>query len=135
MKLAELEAGQQLGRFALDVRPEFVARYVAATADGSVARPFAEGQPVPPMAVIATGLGKLIDELQLTGGTIHAGQEVEFFRPVLGGERIYAEAELTATSVRRDSRFATILTRFQDSAGKRVASALSTIVVPVEQTP
>jgi len=133
LKLAQLEAGQQLGRYALDIRPEFAARYAAATADGSASQPFAEGRPVSPMAVIATGLSKLIDELELTGGTIHAGQEVEFLRPVLGGERIYAEAELTGTSVRRDSRFATILTRFSDSAGKPVASAVSTIVVPAEE--
>ena len=133
MNLAELEAGQQLGRFALDIRPEFVARYAAATADASASRSLAEGHPAPPMAVIATGLGKLIDALKLTGGTIHAGQEMEFLRPVLNGERIYAEAQLTGTSVRRDSRFATILTRFSDSAGKPVANAVSTIVVPVEE--
>ena len=134
MKLAELEAGQQLGRFALDIRPEFVARYVDATADASAPSPHSEGRPVPPMAIIATGLGKVIDALKLTGGTIHAGQEVEFLRPVVCGERVYAEAELTAVSVRRGSRFASIVTRFFDSANKSVASALSTIVVPVEET-
>ena len=133
MKLADLEAGQRLGRYALDIRPEFVARYVAATADRSASEPFAEGRPVPSMAIVARGLGNLIDALELKGGTIHAGQEVEFLRPVLGGERIYAEAELTGMSVRRDSRFATILTRFSDSAGKPVASALSTIVVPAQE--
>ena len=135
MRLAQLEAGQQLGRYALDIRPEFVARYAEATADGAASRPFPEGRPVPPMAIIATGLGKLIDELKLTGGTIHAGQDVEFLRPVLSGERIYAEAELTGVSIRRGSRFASILTRFVDSENKPVASALSTIVVPVEENP
>lgn len=131
MKLSELENGQVLGRWALDIRPEFVSRYAAATADGVPSRFRENGVPVPPMAVIATGLGKLIEELQLTGGTIHAGQEVEFLRPILTGEMIYAEGELTSNSIRRDSFFATILTRFSDSAGKPVANALSTIVVPV----
>ncbi|MBM3956918.1 MAG: MaoC family dehydratase, partial [Gemmatimonadetes bacterium] len=95
-------------------------------------RTFREGRPVPPMAVIASGLGKVIDALGLTGGTVHAAQEVEFLRPVLSGERVYAEAELTGSSVRRGALFATILTRFVDSAGRPVANALSSIVVPVE---
>jgi len=133
LNLAQLEAGQQLGRYALDIRPEFVARYAEATADDTASQPFSEGRPIPPMAIIAIGLGKLIDELKLTGGTIHSAQEVEFLRPVLSGERIYAEAELTGISVRRGSRFASILTRFVDSRNKPVASALSTIVVPVEE--
>ncbi len=132
LSLAEMEAGDRLGRFALDMLPEFIGRYASATADATASRPFTEGDPVPGMAVVATGLGKLIDVLGLTGGTIHAAQEVEFQRPVLVGERIYAEAELTGTSVRRDSRFATILTRFSDSSGKAVGNSLSTIVVPAD---
>ena len=84
---------------------------------------------VPPMAVVAAGLGKLIDELGLAAGTIHGSQGARFERPIVAGEKLSATAVLRGNSVRRGARFATLDTTFTDADGEVVATATSMVIV------
>ena len=119
--------GATFGPYQITISREEAGRYAAAV--GGTGSP-SYGDAVPPLALVAAGLSRLIDSLGLAGGTVHAGQEAEFVRPVAVGESVTATAELRASSVRRDSRFATVETVFTDRSGNVVASSSSTIIVP-----
>ena len=95
------------------------------------------GGELPPAAVVAEGLTRLIEELDLfgeqilkAGGVVHTSQEAEFMAPVRVGETITASARLAGNSVRRGSRFVSVFTEFRNSSNAIVATASSTIVVP-----
>ena len=93
---------------------------------------------MPPSAVVAEGLARLISELDLfgdeilaAGGVVHTSQEAEFLAPVTPGEAITATAKLAGNSVRRGSRFVSVFTEFRNGSNTIVATASSTIMVPV----
>lgn len=93
---------------------------------------------LPPSAVVAEGLARLIDELDLfgeevlsAGGVVHTSQEAEFFALVMPGEKITASAKLAGNALRRGTRFVSVSTEFRNSANELVATASSTIVVPL----
>ena len=125
--LGALQPGQRFGPYDVTLPQADGAKYAAAV--GGEGSPDYGGA-VPPLAIIAAGLSMIISDLGMGAGTVHAGQEVEFRRPVMPGERITAHAELKANSVRRDARFATVATEFRDAAGHVVATASSTVIVP-----
>ena len=81
------------------------------------------------MMLIAAGLSRVIEALELGGGTVHASQEVSFVRPVAPGEQVVARTTLRGNSVRRGSRFATVATEFL-CGGEQVASSVSMVIVP-----
>jgi acyl dehydratase len=126
-KLASLETGQKFGPYEIMLSHEDAARYAAAV--GGADSP-GYGGALPPLAVIAAGLSRLIADLGLGAGAVHAGQEVEFWRSVRPGEKLTAVAELRGNSLRRDARFATVATEFKDEGGEVVATASSTVIVP-----
>ncbi len=126
--LRDLSPGQKFGPYDISLSREDGAAYAAAV--GDVSSPSYSGA-LPPLAMVATGLSRLINDLGLGAGTVHAGQEVEFIRPVSPGERLTAHAELKSNSVRRDARFATVATEFRDAGGAVVAISSSTVIVPV----
>ena len=127
LSLKELSPGHRFGPYEITFSKEEARLYAAAVGGGE---PHDYGGAMPPMAVVAAGLSKLISDLGLGAGTVHAGQEVQFRRAVHAGERISAHAELVSNSVRRDARFATVATEFKDAAGLTVATASSTVIVP-----
>ena len=128
MNIADLEPGHRLARETFSISTEQAAAYASAVGDES--QPASSPDAVPPMAVIAAGLSRVIKALSLGAGTVHAGQQVEFDRPVLVGEQIEFETLLSTNRVRGKARFATVETDFFDSDGQRVARSVSTVIVP-----
>jgi acyl dehydratase len=126
LNLAQLETGHKLGPYDVGLSVEESIMYAEAV--GRECLPAAADQ-VPPMAVVAAGLGKLIDELELAGGTIHGSQGARFERPIVAGEKLSATAVLRGNSVRRGARFATLDTTFTDADGEVVATATSMVIV------
>ena len=120
-------AGQVFGPYEVAIDPNRAEAYASAVG-GSESPRYEDG--LPPVALVAAGLTKLIDELGLAGGTVHLSQEAEFFRKVRAGEPISAKAELKANSVRRGSRFATLFVEYRDTDGRLVATSSSTVMVP-----
>ena len=68
---------------------------------------------VPPMAVVAAGLCKLIDELGLAGGTVHGSQGARFERGYRRRREVVGNRGFGGNSVRRGARFATLDTTLQ----------------------
>jgi acyl dehydratase len=125
--LGEFESGRQLAPYSIQISQAEAEAYASAVGDTS---PLAgSGNAVPPMALIAAGVSKMIESLGLGGGTVHASQEVEFVRSVAPGEIIEARTTLTANTVRRGSRFATVETEFYDAGNDRVARSVSMVIV------
>lgn len=96
------------------------------------------GGTLPPSAVVAEGLARLIEDLDLfgeevlnAGGVVHTSQEAEFFAPVQPGEKITATAKLAGNALRRGTRFLSVFTEFRNASNEVVATASSTIVVPL----
>ena len=126
LNLAQLDIGHTLGPYDVGLSAEESVKYAAAV--GRECPPDAVDW-VPPMAVVAAGLGKLIDELGLAGGTIHGSQGARFNRPIAAGEKLSATAVLRGNSVRRGNRFATLDTTITGADGEIVATASSMVIV------
>jgi acyl dehydratase len=124
--LADYQSGHVFDDHSFEITVSEAKAYANAVGDSS---PPASGNQVPPMLLIAAGLSRVIEALELGGGTIHASQEVNFVRPVSPGENIVARTTLRGNSVRRGSRFATVETEFL-SGGRQVASSVSMVIVP-----
>lgn len=88
--------------------------------------------------MIAEGLASLISELDLfgteilsAGGVVHTSQDAEFFAPVMPGEKVTATAKLAGNTLRRGTRFVSVFTEFRNESNELVATASSTIIVPI----
>lgn len=132
--ISTASVGTQLGPYEFAFDAERAAKYCAAV---GVDESPAYGGALPPAAIVAEGLSRLIDELDLfeehilkAGGVVHTSQEAEFVLAVMPGEKITARARLAGNSVRRGSRFVSVFTEFRNAANAIVATASSTIVVP-----
>jgi hypothetical protein len=133
--ISTANVGTILGPYEFVFGAERAKKYIAAV--GGDESPEYDGI-LPPAAIVAEGLSRLIDELDLfgkqilqAGGVVHTSQEAEFLSPIKPGESITASARLAGNSVRRGSRFVSVFTEFRNAANAIVATASSTIVVPV----
>ena len=108
--------------------PGTVSAYIEAVADGS---PLAASGFVPPMALAALSVRGVVNDLEIPGGTLHLGQEVEFADPVRIGETIACSAELAQNSLRGGSRILVVRLSVAARDGRTVMTGKSTIAVPV----
>ena len=128
---ADLTTGQEISNRTCVLDSMTVSRYVDAVGDES-ALPLAVdgGELVPPMAVAALTLRGILADLAIPGGTVHAGQELEFKRSVKVGETVACRARLAQNSVRGEWRFMVIVFEAFDGGGEEVMEGKSTIIVP-----
>ena len=96
------------------------------------------GGALPPSAVIAEGLARLISELDLfgeeilgAGGVVHTSQEAQFLAPVMPGDQLTVTAKIAGNTLRRGLRFLSVSSEIQNDSGTPVATASSTIMVPL----
>ena len=129
---AELTPGQEISSRTVVLDAATVSRYVEAVEDSS-AGPASEigSGPTPPMAIAALTLRGVLTDLAIPGGTVHAGQELEFKAVVRVGETLACRATLAQNSVRGDWRFMVVRVQAKDSTGRVVMEGKSTIMVPV----
>lgn len=73
--ITDLPKGHEFDIGAVDVSPDGVERYLAAVEDANTL--YAEHRLAPPLAVAALALARLLDVIELPGGTLHTGQEIE----------------------------------------------------------
>ena len=101
---AALVAGQLVSNKTILLDEEKVLQYVHAVSDSSALQN--DGNKiVPAMAVAALSLGGVINDLQIPGGTLHSGQELEFLGAVAVGETLDCKATLAQNSTRGKWRF------------------------------
>ena len=130
MDYATLETGQLISERTVLLDADTVAAYVDAVGDTS--RPWAQHGEVPPMAVAALGLSRVIDDLSIPGGTVHAGQELQFGGVVAVGETLWCRATVAQNNVRGGARFVAVALAVHDGRGREVMTGRSTLVVPTE---
>ena len=127
--LSDLPKGHRFPalRFVLD--DEDVARYLDAVQDSSAV--YRDRGLAPPLAVAAHALGRLLDEVELAGGTLHTVQELETSAAVPIG----TELTLAGRVAQRSERAGLIVSvlQFEITLPKADAPALSgrtTVMVP-----
>ena len=128
----ELESGQEISRHSHQLDQALVADYVAAVQDESGSLSDNRGdRVVPPMAVATLSVRAVVQDLRIPGGTLHAGQELQFLKPVAVGQTLESVATLAQNSVRGDWRFLVIDCRVTDDGMAEVMTGKSTIMIPV----
>jgi acyl dehydratase len=124
---SQLSLGQTVSSQTFLLDAETVSRYVRAVEDSS---PIATSEYVPPMAVAALSVRGVVNDLQIPGGTLHLGQEVEFFEAIRVGESINCSAELAQNSLRGGSRILVVGLSVTTGDGEAVMSGKATVAVP-----
>ncbi len=82
------------------------------------------------MCVAAMSLRGVIDDLRIPGGTVHAGQELQFLAEVEIGSELTCNAVLVQNSVRGEWRFLVVELETSDAATRSVLTGKSTIMLP-----
>lgn len=127
---SQLVPGQEISKRTLEMTAESVSRYVEAVGDSN--RLYENGRELAPaMAVAALSLGGVINDLQIPGGTVHAGQELEFQMAVPVGTTLDYKAMLVQNSVRGEWRFVVVSIEVRDEDGQKVMDGKSTIMLPI----
>ena len=127
----KLAPGDIVSRRRFELDADTIRDYVAAVDDGSSVQD--GGAPLaPPMAVAALMLRGVVSDLELPGGTLHTGQELEFARTVRAGDELDCTATVAQSSVRGGRRFVVFRLTVGNGQGQTVLTGTSTLMVPEE---
>lgn len=101
--LAELPRGHELPVADFRLTAEDVRRYLEAVEDHSGAYGQGPEGPAwaPPLAIAALALRVILEQVELPAGAIHAGQEVEFRRPLPVGASLRSRSRVAQRSEMR----------------------------------
>lgn len=131
---ANLKPGQVVSQQACVLDAATVARYVEAVGDQTAAGPVLDAgggaRYVPAMTVAAISVRGVVNDLQIPGGTLHLGQEVEFTGAVKVGETLTCRATLAQNSVRGGQRILVVTLAVEAGGSRTVMTGKSTIMVP-----
>ena len=128
---AELEPGQTVSSRTFMLDAASVREYMEAVGDQTGPPAQVDGLPLaPPMAIAGIGLGGVVNDLGIPGGTLHTGQELEFSGVVHLGETLVCRATLLQNSVRGPWRFIVVGLAVDNSDGRQVMQGKSTIMLP-----
>jgi acyl dehydratase len=128
---AKLVPGQSISERSYVLDADAVSRYVAAVGDRTWTASAGDGPRLaPPMAVAALSLRGVVVDLEIPGGTLHAGQEFEFSAAVPLGWRLACTATLEQNSVRGEWRFLVVRVSVRNDDGVAVMEGKSTLMLP-----
>jgi acyl dehydratase len=128
--LSAFQKGYAFEPTSIELTPAWVDEYVAAVEDAAVSQ-LGNGA-VPPMALAAISIYKLLEQSGLPEGAIHVGQELAFTRPVRTNERVSVQAEIASRGERQGWALMAIALKVQDESGSSVMEGRATITFPVE---
>src|SRR5919198_4132578 len=130
MRFSDLTPGYTFPPTVLALDVQTVERYLRATQDDH-ALYWRDGAVhlVPPLAVAALAFRSLAQEVALAPGSLHTGQELLLRRLVTGGERLTAQAHVTASSRRRGFVALAIDLAATDEGGETALSGSLTLMV------
>jgi len=136
--LAELPRGHELPVAEFRLTAEDVRRYLDAVEDGSGAYGQGPEGPAwaPPLAAAALALHTILEQVELPVGAVHAGQEVEFRRPVPVGASLRSRSRVAQRSEMRGVVVSVIEfeVREDDSPSPSVVGR-ATVMVPKGEAP
>ena len=128
-----LETGSTVSAQTYTLTQKEVDLYLDAVQDDSVRHLNSSGAELaPPMALAALSLRGVVIDLQIPGGTLHVGQEMEFKDPVRVGENLRCIASLASNNIRGYWRFMVVNLSVLRSSGDEVMEGKSTIMLPAE---
>jgi acyl dehydratase len=128
---SKLISGTEVSSRTIVLDEDSIAGYVDAVGDANGCLVGEAGTRLtPPMALAALTLGGVINDLQIPGGTVHAGQEIEFNEAVPLGETIECKATVVQNSVRGGMRFMVVRLMVENGDGRKVMEGKSTIMLP-----
>ena len=128
---SKLTSGTEVSSRTIVLDEDTVAGYVDAVGDANGCLVGEGGiKLTPPMALAALTLGVVINDLKIPGGTVHAGQEIEFSEAVPLGETIACIATVVQNSVRGGMRFMVVRLMVENGDGRKVMEGKSTIIIP-----
>jgi hypothetical protein len=127
-----IELGDVLPEFSVCVGVDDVRAYLAAT--GESERPSARlwAETVPPVALGAFALAALMEQMAPPFGTLHAGQEFDFHRPVAPGEELTARVTVDRRAERRGSLMTALSIELR-AGDEVVAEGRTMLVNPVAE--
>src|SRR5919197_4687673 len=130
MRFSDLTAGYAFPSAVLALDAQTVERYLRATQDDHAVY-WRDGAVhlVPPLAVAALAFRGIAQEVALAPGSLHTGQELLFRRLVTLGERLTAQAHVTASSRRRGFVALAIDLAATDEGGETALSGSLTLMV------
>jgi hypothetical protein len=128
-----LAAGYQFRRSAFAVTATEARAYLQAVDDrwSGYALP---GAPVPPLLLIAKGLGRLMAEIGLPPGSIHGSQECAFLRATPPSTPLLLQAEVSRAATRQGQRFITVDLTVHDG-DQAVCRGRALLIIPAEAGP
>ena len=136
MDLSTLEPGHVLLSKRITITAAAAAEFRSAVEDS--AELYADERLVPPMAVAALVMGEAMRAVELPGGAVHTGQELEFLAAAPEDAELACTAAVAQNSVRRGSRFLVLEIRGElDGEGgdaETVVAGRATIVVAEQGT-
>ena len=128
---SKLTSGTEVSSRAIVLDEDSIAGYLDAVGDENGCLVDEGGVKLtPPMALAALTLGGVINDLRIPGGTVHAGQEIEFSEAVPLGETIGCKATVVKNSVRGGMRFMVVRLMVENGDGRKVMEGKSTIILP-----
>ena len=105
---------------------DLIADYISATGDSS--QIYMDNKVVPPLALSAKVLGRLLEVLHLPPGTIHSLQEIHSEESVTIGETIEGLASVSQTRRRSNFEFITVEYSLTNSIGQVVQTGKTTVL-------
>ncbi len=128
---SKLTSGTEISSRTIVLDEDSIARYVDAVGDANGCLVSEGGTKLtPPLALAALTLGGVINDLNIPGGTVHAGQEIEFSEAVPLGETRACKATVVQNSVRGGMRFMVVRLMVENESGRKVMEGKSTIILP-----
>ena len=135
MDLSTLEPGLVLLSKRITITAAAAAEFRSAVEDS--AELYADERLVPPMAVAALVMGEAMRAVELPGGAVHTGQELEFLAAAPENAELACTASVAQNSVRRGSRFLVLEIRGElrgEGGAETVVAGRATIVVAEQGT-
>ena len=129
IKFEQLVVGYEFPPSSYELKVSVIAKYLEA-----VGKPNKQNSPavefVPPMAIAAYTMTAVVQSLSLPPGSIHASQELEFFKLVPVGTTINCRGRVAQKLNRGKLHLLAIELDVQNQYQEKVLSGQATIIVP-----
>jgi len=125
IKIEQLAVGYEFPPSIFELEPVVVSKYLEAVGVKNSKAP----EVVPPMAIAAYTMGVVAEAMALPAGTIHASQEVEFFKVVPVGATIDCRGRVAQNINRGQLNLLSIELEALDQDQEKVLSGRATLVI------
>ena len=120
----ELTPGYEFPPASYELNASLISKYLEAVDSKG-------GEFVPPLAIAAYAMTAMSRSLFLPPGTIHASQELEFFRLVPVGTKVTCQAKVARRLTRGQMRMLVLEFNVWDESGEMVQTGKATVMLPV----